>query len=333
MKAIVLGGTGFIGSHIAEQLILAKHQVTAVVRSSSNVNFLKSLGIPLVHVDFNDPDILTQAFEGYDVIYNCVSDVRRIQSLEAYRKVNVDLTRKITKAASDAKIRRFLQLSTVQVYGLSMPPEFIDETYPCKPEFPFQQASLERERTVQEVAAKTGLDTVILRPANTIGARDTKSFFSILYRAHLKNKYPIIQGGKARWSCVDTRDIGRAMVWLGELGSATGHTYLLKGFETSWLELKSEIDRACGVTAKVQNIPGWVAALVAALTERLTPSTKEPFVTRRAVRSMTTSYLYSDVALRKTGFNPLYNLQEAVVAALARPESGIITESTIGCSY
>ncbi len=45
MKAIVFGSTGFIGSHVVEQLSLAGHQVTAVVRNTSNTEFLESLGV------------------------------------------------------------------------------------------------------------------------------------------------------------------------------------------------------------------------------------------------------------------------------------------------
>lgn len=44
LKAIVFGGTGFIGSHVVEQLHLAGHQVTAAVRETSNTSFLESLG-------------------------------------------------------------------------------------------------------------------------------------------------------------------------------------------------------------------------------------------------------------------------------------------------
>lgn len=321
MKAIVFGSTGFIGSHVVEQLVLAKHNVTAVVRATSNTTFLQSLGIPLVQTNFTNPDTIAQVIDGHDIVYNCTANPKLHASLEIHRAVEVNLTRKIAQGAAKAKVKRFIQLSTVQAYGFSMPPEFINETYSCKPEFPLQQASLEREQVVYEVASKTGLDAVILRPANTIGNRDTASFFAKMFKAHCENKYPIVGGGIARFSCVDTRDIGRAMVWLGGLDGANGQTYLVKGFDISWLELKKEIDKVRRITAKVQNVPEAVAMFIATLIEWLTPYSKEPMLTRLAVRALTTTTLYDDKKLRNTGFNTKYAFEESVANAIADLES------------
>ncbi len=48
MKTVVFGGTGFIGSHVAEQLEISGHEVTAIVRSSSDTQFLSTLGLNIL---------------------------------------------------------------------------------------------------------------------------------------------------------------------------------------------------------------------------------------------------------------------------------------------
>lgn len=54
--------------------------------------------------------------------------------------------------------------------------------------------------------------TIMLRPASTIGVRHKSSFFARLYATHTSGQYP---NGTVKVSLVDTRDIGRAMAWLG----------------------------------------------------------------------------------------------------------------------
>ncbi len=317
MKAIVFGGTGFIGSHVVEQLVLAKHSVTVVVRPSSNLKFLKSLGVAVVESDFSNVEDIANYIKGHEVVYNCVANPRIHQSLESSRVVEVELTRKIAQAAAVAKARRFIQLSTIKVYGYDLPKEPIDENYPCKPKYPFEKACLEREQVVQEVAKEAGLDFVILRPASTIGGRDVASFFSTFYKAHKKNSYPIIGNGKARFSCVDTRDIGRAMVWLGDYKEASGQIFLLKGFDIDWLELKDAFDKALGVKAKVQKLPRGLAMVAGAILEQLTPYSKDPLISRLAVESLTTTNLYNDSKLRNIGFSPKYGFEDSVDNAIA----------------
>lgn len=317
MKAIVFGATGFIGSHVVEQLVLAGHDVTAVVRPTSKTAFLQSLGIPILTSDFSDTDHLARLIQGHQVVYNCTANVNFHLSMEDHRAVEVHLARRLVEAAARAGARRFVQLSTIKVYGCDLPAKPLDELYPCKPEFPFEKVSLEREEVVRETAAWAGLDYAILRPSGTIGSRDT-SFFSFLYKAHVGGGFPMIGDGTARMSLVDTRDIGRAMVWLGEFPEAKGETYLLRGFDASWMELKEAIDRLRGVTAKVRRLPPGLAMGLARFFEWVTPYGSNPWLTRLAVRSMTANALFDDSKSRKAGFTPMHNsLQETLSNAIS----------------
>ncbi|OGW59459.1 MAG: hypothetical protein A2V83_05780 [Nitrospirae bacterium RBG_16_64_22] len=317
MKAVVFGGTGFIGSHVAEQLVRAGHEVTAVVRPTSKTAFLESLKIPVLKADFSDADHLARLIQGHEVVYNCTANVKFHLSMEDHRAVEVHLTRRLVEAAAKAGARRFVQLSTIKVYGCDLPATPVDEAYPCRPDFPFEKVSLEREQVVRDVAARTGLDYAILRPAGTIGSRDT-SFFSFLYKSHVGGGFPMIGGGTARISLVDTRDIGRAMVWLGTLPEARGEVYLLRGFEASWMDLKEAIDRVRGVTAKVRRLPPGLAMGLARFFEWVTPYGGSPWLTRLAVRSMTANALFDDSKIRRAGFATIHDsLEETLSNAIA----------------
>ncbi len=317
MKAVVFGGTGFIGSHVAEQLALAGHEVTAVVRPTSKTTFLESLRIPLFQSDFSDADHLARLIQGHEVVYNCTANVKFHLSMEDQRAVEVHLTRRLVEAAAKAGARRFVQLSGIKVYGCDLPATPVDESYPCRPEFPFEKVSLEREHVVREVSARVGLDFAILRPAGTIGGRDT-SFFSFLYKSHVGGGFPMIGDGTVPMSLVDTRDIGRAMVWLGEFQGASGEVYLLRGFETSWMGLKEAIDRIRGVKARIRRLPPGLAMGLVWLFELVTPYGSNPWLTRLAVRSMTANALFDDSKIRRAGFATIHNsLDETLSNAAA----------------
>ncbi|MHB8189733.1 MAG: NAD-dependent epimerase/dehydratase family protein [Ferrimicrobium sp.] len=323
MKATVFGATGFIGSHVAEQLCLAGHEVLAPVRASSDRAFLKSLGIQVVEVDFADSANLERVITADDVVFNCTASVGA--SVAEARDVDVILTRRLMQAASRAGSRRFLQLSTIVVYGFGVTADPADESTPCRPTHDISKVAIEREETVRETGKEMGIEYVLLRPASTIGPRDKTSFFSLMYQAHTANAFPVINGGKARFSCIDTRDIGRAMTWLAELPEAAGETYLLQGFELSWAGLKRMLDEECGSIAKVKDIPRWIALPIATVQERLS---KQPRLTRYAVEALSHDRVWDDRKLRRSGFSPIYSLQDSVNHALADLKKGATESDT-----
>jgi dihydroflavonol-4-reductase len=314
MQCTLFGATGFLGRHVAEELVTSGHAVTACVRQTSDTSDLTSLGIPIERVAFDSPRDLARAFGHSEVVFNCIADSRLHKPLETYRQTDVAVTRKVAEAALAAGVRRFVQLSTVEVYGHPRATPPFDEATPCAPEFPYQQASYEREQVVLEVAARSGLDVTLLRPASAMGRGNPA--LERLVAAHANGRFPIIGSGSLPFSAVDARDIGRAMLWLAELPRADVAIYLLRAFETSWLELKDVLDRLRGTPSKVQRLPPTLAYALARVLEWTTPYSKEPMLTRFVVRLLTTPHLYDDSKLRATGFVPRYGLEESVAAFL-----------------
>ena len=316
MKSIVFGATGFIGSHVAEQLVKAGHEVTAAVRLGSDVHFLKSLGITLQEVNYADSASIEQAITLGAVVYNCLAYRGSGKTIEDFRTVEVDLTRQIAEAAQRVGARRYIQLSSIIAYGTHIPATPIDETSPPQPDIPIDRASLEREQAVKQVAAETGLDVVILQPVSTIGQRDGFSFFHRILGEAALGAFPMVNNGQARFSCIDTRDVGRAMVWLGEAGvEVKGQTYLLKGYDVSWLEIKQALDQARGVTAKIRHIPYRPAQVMAVIMEVLLPN---PPLERRTFHVLTRNRKYDDRKIRSAGFTPYYtDLQDTINTALS----------------
>jgi nucleoside-diphosphate-sugar epimerase len=309
-QAIVFGGTGFIGSHVVEQLRHTLQHVTAPVRAGSDTGFLDSIGASPVVLDFSRQDDIVNVIKGHALVYCCLANPCHHLALVDLREVEVGLTGRVIAAAAQAGARRVVLLSTVMVYGFCRPPQLIDEDYPPDPTYAFNRVALEREIAAREVAAQAGIELVILRPANTLGRRDKQ--MSRLFAACRKGNFPVFGHEEFRFSAVDARDVGRAMAFLGELASAAGQTYLLKGYDTSWLELKAAIEKLSRKNLRVVRLPLTLSRLAGLILETLWPYGKEPPLSRFSVAVMSTHTLFDCRKILSAGFVPQYSLEDSL---------------------
>lgn len=317
MKAIVFGATGFIGSHVAEQLICAGHQVTAPVRGSVPNAFLHELGATQVAVDFSDDAAIEQVIAGHNIVYCCLANPRHHLPLEDLRAVEVHLTRRVIAAAGRAGARRVVLLSTVMVYGFARPPQAIDEDWPPQPTHPFNWVALERETTARAAATAAGIELVILRPANALGRRDRQ--MAQLFASFRRGLFPLFGRGAYRFSAIDARDIGRAMAFLGALPQAAGEIWLVKGYDTSWLELKAMLEWLTGRHAHALRLPKALARALGGIVEKVAPYACEPALTRFSVDVMATDTLFDTRKIAAAGFQPHYGLEASVREVLGLP--------------
>jgi len=309
-QTIVFGCTGFIGSHVVEQLLRTCQHVTTPVRAGSDRAFLDSIGASPVALDFSRQDDIVDVIKGHALVYCCLANPLHHLAPAELRAVEVELTGRVIAAAAQAGARRVVLLSTVMVYGFSRPPQPIDEDYPPAPTCAFNRVALEREIAAQAAAAQAGIELVILRPANVLGRRDRQ--MSRLFAACRKGFFPVFGREEFRFSAVDARDVGRAMAFLGELAAAAGQTYLLKGFDTSWLELKSAFAKQSRKNLQVMRIPLFPARLAGRILEMLCPYGKEPLLSRFAVDVMSTHTLFDCGKIIAAGFAPKYSLEDSL---------------------
>lgn len=309
-RAIVFGGSGFIGSHVTEQLILAGHDVCVVVRSGSDTRFLQSISAKTQEIDFGCQQQITDVIVGHDIVYCCLANPKHHQSMEGLREVEVRLSAKILESAIAASAKRFMLLSTVMVYGFSRPARAIDESYPPKPTYTFNRVALEREETLKAIAGKNNIELVILRPSNTIGKRDFQ--MAQLFSSYRQGFFPIFGREEILFSGIDTRDIGRAMVFLAGLAEASNQTYLVKGFDTSWLKLKTTLDKINGKNPKIIKLPVALLKVFGFLCEKLLPYSSEPQLSRFSVAVMSTHTLFDTKKIADAGFTSHYSLEDAL---------------------
>ncbi|MDB6061734.1 MAG: hypothetical protein JWM78_1837 [Verrucomicrobiaceae bacterium] len=316
MKTIVFGATGYLGSHVAEQLTLAGHEVICVVRPNSDTAFLQTLPVAVVRADFANVAALAAPIEQGAMVLNCVADTRMHLRDAERRVVECELTSRLFAAAQQAGAKRFIQLSTVMAYGFDRPEQAVNESYPVKPKYGYSQIACEREQTLLAQHARGATELVILRPSNTFGKRDSSALPALL-ASHEKGLFAVIGGGAWKFSCMDGRDTGRAMVHLLDVPVSKPEIFLAKGFNTTWLGVKAAMDKVLQRETKLMNIPKPMGMLLGRVLEAVYPYGKNPALTRFNVEVLSSHTLFDDVKIRATGFRAQYDLEATLRDALS----------------
>src|SRR3974390_54034 len=119
MKCFVTGATGFLGSHVARQLLSNGAELRLLVRATSRTENIADLPADRVVGDLRDVESLRRGMSGCEVVFHVAADYRlwSRDGLELYQS-NVDGTRNILQAARDSSLRRVVYNSILATLGV-----------------------------------------------------------------------------------------------------------------------------------------------------------------------------------------------------------------------
>lgn len=168
MNILVTGATGFIGSHLVEDLSqLASHDIICLVRNPKKAQKLKKLGVRLIYVDISDEASLEKISDlKIDVIFHCAGYVEN-KNRRLLHRTNVIGTRNICKLALKLSVEKLIHLSSVAVVSGNDQSILEENTAYCAPNI-YGQSKVEAEKEVIQYRQK-GLKTVIIRPCVVYG--------------------------------------------------------------------------------------------------------------------------------------------------------------------
>lgn len=243
MKVLITGGTGFIGSHLADHLHAKGYDLRVMVRPSSSKRHIEHLPIEYVMGDFNNVESLRDAVQGVDYIYH-VAGLTAARTREEFFRGNQLATSNLLEATSQYNpgLKRLIHISSQAAVGPASSPEHpADESWEFRPITTYGESKAAAEK---EVTARMGdLPLTIARPPAVFGERDPEIFK--FFQMVAKGIAPLIGFDKKLVSLVHVQDLVRGFIQAGESSRGEGETYFISSEEFySWEQVGE-------VTAKV----------------------------------------------------------------------------------
>lgn len=322
---LVTGATGLLGSHIVEQLRRRGMPVRALVRRGSDRTWLKSQGVEFAEGDVTEADSLQRACQGCDVVYHSAAKVGDWGPWSEFQTVTIDGTRNALRAAADARVRRFVHISSISTYGYHTRDATIDESYELGYKLYrwayYSRSKIEAERIAWDAHRSGKIEVTVIRPAWIYGERDRTTIARLVQMVRA-GKARILGRGDNRLNVVYAGNVAEAALTAASLPKAAGEAYNCSNDGVITQEqYVALIARTLGVPPPRHHAPYRAAYFTGFLLEclgHLTRSRKPPFVTRYAVWLMgRRSYFSADKARRELGWKPTVTYEVGVPRTIA----------------
>jgi nucleoside-diphosphate-sugar epimerase len=318
MRLLVTGGTGFIGSHLAEEGLRRGAEVvvlglTGRPEEQANADLLRRRGAEIVAGSITDEDLCRRAARGATHIFHLAVAMREGgKSDEFFETINLDGTRHLLEAASVQRVERFVYCSTIGIYG-HRAPGITRENSPLSPGNIYERTKVSAERLVAEFAERCGLATVVLRPADVYGPRDQRLLK--LFKGVSRGRFPLFGSGDGRRHMVYVDDVVSAFFQACERDEALGQGLIIAGPRSCTLrELIDEVTRATGTKRYGFRLPLAPMLALSAVVEDACAALKidPPIYRRRMDFFHSDSEFDTTLARRVLGWEPKVDLPEGI---------------------
>ncbi|MGV9415341.1 NAD-dependent epimerase/dehydratase family protein [Nocardia sp. NPDC003693] len=235
-RSLVIGASGFLGSHVARELARRGETVRAMVRATSSLRALDGLDIELAVGDIDDPDSLRAAMTDVDTVYYCVVDARPwLRDPTPMLRTNVESLRTVLDVAVDAHLWRFVFTSSIATLPIGR--ETVDEdSGPHNWQHlggDYVRSRVQAEQLVLDYARDRGLPAVAMCVANTYGAEDyLPTPHGGFVAAAARGLLPFYVRG-AGAEVVGIRDAAEALILAAEKGRPGARYIVSAGFRAT----------------------------------------------------------------------------------------------------
>ena len=263
MTTLVTGAAGFLGSHVARQLVARGDDVRVLMRASSNNRAISDLSLEYVTGDLRDAGSLERAMKDVKRVFHVAADYRlwARRPQEIYDS-NVGGTKNLLAAAKNAGVEQLIYTSTVATIAVDRP-NLPDESTDAKLEEMIGHYKRSKWMAEQEArqAAKAGLPVIIAMPTTPVGPWDWKPTpTGKIILDFLNGKMPgYVETGL---NFVGVEECAAGHLLVSERGKV-GERYLLGGENLTLKELLDTLARMTGLSAPTMKIPHGVALGVA----------------------------------------------------------------------
>jgi nucleoside-diphosphate-sugar epimerase len=265
MRALVTGGTGFIGGALVDRLLTDGWETTLLVRDPARVAERHQGRVETVTGDLAAE---LPALPASDVVFHCAADMQMGHSMAEMRRVTEAGTQRLLMAVRKAGCGRFVHVSSQAVYGFDRHYYDADEATPMRRSpYPYCESKRLAELAVWD-AHKLGLEAVVLRPGFVYGPGDRHSLPPVVQAIQAGQLSAHIDWGEFDSGCVHVENLVDALVLAATVPGASGHAYHVG--DGRILTIRHLSDTLCdrlGLQAPAKNMPFPLAMALGAVVE------------------------------------------------------------------
>lgn len=263
---LVTGATGHIGNVLVSKLLKRGEKVRALVMPNESRDPLNGLDVEAVEGDVLDLDSVFASLRGIRGIFHLAGVISIMPGANPFvRKVNVDGTKNILRAAKETGVDKVVYTSSIHAIQ-RVEDGVIDETLPYDADNPYGAYDRSKAEATLEVleAARAGLEAVVACPTGVIGPYDYRGSMmgSVIHDAAAAKPSLYVDGA---YDFVDVRDVADGLISAAKHGKR-GESYILSGNKISVRYLLETIREITGRGFFQMKIPFDLAKFAALFT-------------------------------------------------------------------
>ena len=311
------GGTGFLGGHLTAALRARGHRVTVLGRDFHALAATPGPDLIAVRADLRDRAAVSAACAGAQVVYHVGALSAPWGHAADFHAINVGGTEAVIAGCLRYRVRRLVYISSPSVVFTGSDHRLLTEAAPYPRRFT-SVYSLTKKLGEDRVnaAARSGLETVILRPKAMFGPGD-RALLPRLIAAARAGRLPQIGDGQNEVDLTYVENVVHALLLAADAPAAVGHTYTITNSEHPRLwAVIGRVLAHLGLPTRLRRVPLPLALIVAALLEAVAAYTgREPTLTRYSAAILARTQTYD---IRAAQFDLGYTPPVSLAVGIAR---------------
>jgi dihydroflavonol-4-reductase len=265
MKALVTGGTGFVGSHLVDKLLEKGYEVRCLTRKSSNLRWLKDLNVEIVCGSLYDDATLKKAVENVDYVFHIAGAVMS-KTKQGFFVSNQLATKNLAEACLkyNKNLKRFIYLSSGTACGPNNSGKPNVETDDCNPITTYGKSKIAAEKELFQRSQE--LPITIIRPPAIYGPRDEAIYQ--YFMAVSKGLISLIGFSDKYVSLIHSHDLVNGIVLAAESNKTIGEVYNISSEKYySWKEIGDVCRKVIGRKTFTLKLPHFIVYTAAVFSQ------------------------------------------------------------------